>query len=77
MSDAPIARRLAAEMVALRDGPLDAAVLGTGKDAARDLTPDDLALWNSQMKHVVEPGTFTVSSGPDSATLKSATLMVR
>ena len=41
------------------------------------LTPMDLALWNLDMKRVVEPGTFTVSAGPDSVTLKSATLTVR
>lgn len=50
---------------------------GEKKTVRFELTPDDLALWNSQMKHVVEPGTFTISSGPDSATLKSATLTVR
>jgi beta-glucosidase len=41
------------------------------------LTPRDLALWNIDMKRVVEPGTFTVSAGPDSVQLKSATLTVR
>jgi beta-glucosidase len=41
------------------------------------LTPTDLSLWNLQMKRVVEPGTFTISSGPDSVKLKSATLTVR
>jgi len=41
------------------------------------LTPMDLSLWNLDMKRVVEPGTFTVSAGPDSVTLKSATLTVR
>jgi beta-glucosidase len=41
-----------------------------------ELMPDDLALWNLQMHRVVEPGTFTLSSGPDSATLRSATLTV-
>jgi beta-glucosidase len=38
------------------------------------LTPDDLALWNPDMVKVVEPGTFTLYSGPDSVTLKSAKL---
>jgi beta-glucosidase len=38
------------------------------------LTPDDLALWNPEMKKVVEPGTFTVYSGPNSVDLKAATL---
>jgi len=41
-----------------------------------ELTPDDLALWNAQMKRVVEPGTFTISAGPNSVDLKSATLTV-
>jgi beta-glucosidase len=41
-----------------------------------DLLPDDLALWNPDMKHVVEPGTFTISAGPNSVDLKSATLTV-
>ena len=41
------------------------------------LTPTDLSLWNLQMKRVVEPGTFTISAGPDSVKLKSATLTVR
>jgi beta-glucosidase len=40
------------------------------------LQPDDLALWNPDMKHVVEPGTFTIYSGPNSVDLKSAKLTV-
>ncbi|MEO5775122.1 MAG: glycoside hydrolase family 3 N-terminal domain-containing protein [Sphingomicrobium sp.] len=40
------------------------------------LGPDELSLWNLQMKRVVEPGTFTVSAGPTSAQLKSAKLTV-
>jgi beta-glucosidase len=40
------------------------------------LTPDDLALWNVAMKRVVEPGTFTISAGPNSVELKSAKLIV-
>lgn len=42
-----------------------------------ELTPDDLALWNPEMKKVVEPGTFTIYSGPNSVELKSAKLTVR
>ena len=38
------------------------------------LTPDDLALWNPEMVKVVEPGTFTLSAGPNSVDLKSAKL---
>jgi beta-glucosidase len=41
-----------------------------------DLAPDDLALWDPDMKHVVEPGTFTISAGPNSVDLKSARLTV-
>jgi beta-glucosidase len=41
-----------------------------------ELTPDDLALWNPQMKRVVEPGTFTIHAGPNSVDLKSAKLTV-
>jgi beta-glucosidase len=41
-----------------------------------DLTPADLALWNAEMKKVVEPGTFTISAGPNSVDLKSAKLTV-
>jgi beta-glucosidase len=49
---------------------------GERRTVTFDLTPDDLALWNAQMKHVVEPGTFTISAGPNSVDLKSATLTV-
>jgi len=41
------------------------------------LSPRDLSLWNLQMKRVVEPGTFTISAGPNSVDLKSAKLTVR
>ncbi|HEX8414074.1 MAG TPA: glycoside hydrolase family 3 C-terminal domain-containing protein, partial [Sphingomicrobium sp.] len=41
------------------------------------LGPDELSLWNVNMKRVVEPGTFTVSAGPNSVQLKSAVLTVR
>jgi beta-glucosidase len=40
------------------------------------LHPDDLALWNAEMKRVVEPGTFTISAGPNSVDIKSAKLTV-
>lgn len=42
-----------------------------------ELTPLDLSLWNAQMRRVVEPGTFTISAGPNSVELQSATLTVR
>jgi len=41
-----------------------------------ELTPNDLALWNPDMKKVVEPGTFTVSAGGNSVDLKSGKLTV-
>ncbi len=41
-----------------------------------ELTPDALALWNIDMQWRVEPGTFTVATGPSSSVLKSATLTV-
>jgi beta-glucosidase len=41
-----------------------------------ELKPVDLSLWNIDMKRVVEPGTFTIMAGPNSAELKSATLTV-
>jgi beta-glucosidase len=41
-----------------------------------DLQPEDLALWNPEMKHVVEPGTFTIYVGPNSVDLRSAKLTV-
>ena len=40
------------------------------------LNPDDLALWDAYMNKVVEPGTFTLYSGPNSVDLKSAKLTV-
>ncbi|MGZ2411100.1 beta-glucosidase [Sphingomonas sp. F9_3S_D5_B_2] len=40
------------------------------------LDPADLALWNPDMKQVVEPGTFTISAGPNSVDLKSTKLTV-
>jgi len=49
---------------------------GERRTVTFELTPDDLALWNVQMKRVVEPGTFTISAGPNSVELKSATLTV-
>jgi len=50
---------------------------GEKKTVTFELTPRDLSFYNLQMKRVVEPGTFTISSGPDSATLKSTKLTVK
>ena len=41
-----------------------------------EVSPLDLSLWNLEMKRVVEPGKFTLLSGPNSAQLKPATLTV-
>jgi len=41
------------------------------------LKPADLSLWNVAMQRVVEPGTFTISAGNSSTSLKAATLTVR
>jgi beta-glucosidase len=40
------------------------------------VTPADLQFYNADMKRVVEPGTFTLFAGPNSAELKSAVLTV-
>ena len=50
---------------------------GERRTVTFQLTPEDLSLWNPQMKRVEEPGTFTISAGPNSVDLKSATLTVR
>ncbi|UZK66021.1 glycoside hydrolase family 3 N-terminal domain-containing protein [Sphingomonas sp. M1-B02] len=50
---------------------------GEKKTVSFELTPRDLSLWNVDMKRVVEPGTFTVSAGPDSVKLKSTKLTVK
>ncbi|WP_430641205.1 fibronectin type III-like domain-contianing protein [Brevundimonas albigilva] len=41
-----------------------------------EIRPSDLWFWNIDMERVVEPGTFTISAGPNSAELKSTTLTV-
>jgi len=49
---------------------------GEHRTVTFELTPDDLALWNPDMVKVVEPGTFTISAGPNSVDLESAKLTV-
>ena len=49
---------------------------GERRTVTFELGPDDLALWNPDMKKVVEPGTFTIFAGPNSVDLKSAKLTV-
>ena len=41
-----------------------------------EITERDLWFWNIDMERVVEPGTFTISVGPNSRDLKTATLTV-
>jgi beta-glucosidase len=41
-----------------------------------ELGPEDLQFYGLDMKRIVEPGAFTISAGPNSADLKSATLAV-
>ena len=41
-----------------------------------DIKPSDLWFYNVDMQRVVEPGTFTIFSGPNSVDLKTATLTV-
>lgn len=49
---------------------------GQRRTVTFELSPRDLAFWNVDMKRVVEPGTFTISAGPNSVDLKSTTLTV-
>ncbi len=50
---------------------------GEKRTVTFDLKPADLAFWNVDMHRVVEPGTFTISAGNSSTSLKTATLTVR
>jgi len=49
---------------------------GEKRTVTFELKPDDLELWDLQMKRVVEPGTFTIYAGPNSVDLKEAKLTV-
>ena len=49
---------------------------GERRTLSFELKPNDLSLWNMDMKRVVEPGTFTISVGPSSVDLKSTMLTV-
>ncbi|MEN3749823.1 glycoside hydrolase family 3 N-terminal domain-containing protein [Sphingomonas sp. HF-S3] len=50
---------------------------GERKTVTFTLTPRDLSFWNLDMKRMVEPGTFTISAGPNSVDLKATTLTVK
>ena len=43
---------------------------GERRSVGFDLTPADLAIWNIEMKRVVEPGRFTVMVGGSSEDIK-------
>jgi beta-glucosidase len=49
---------------------------GASTTVSFTLGPDALALWDKNMKHVVEPGAFEVMVGPDSGHVKTVTLNV-
>jgi beta-glucosidase len=49
---------------------------GETRTVTFDIKPTDLWFYNTDMKRVVEPGTFTIFAGPNSVDLKKATLTV-
>ncbi|MYM24326.1 beta-glucosidase [Duganella sp. FT135W] len=49
---------------------------GEKRTLSFDIKPSDLWFYNTEMKRVVEPGSFTIHAGPDSVNLKSTKLMV-
>ncbi len=49
---------------------------GEKRDVEVAIRPDAFALWNRDMKRVVEPGSFTIMAGPNSADVKSVTVTV-
>ncbi len=50
---------------------------GATETVALVIRPDAFALWNREMKRVVEPGTFEIMVGPNSRDLVSVTLTVK
>ncbi|KQN37070.1 glycoside hydrolase [Sphingomonas sp. Leaf407] len=50
---------------------------GERRTVTFEIKPADLSLWNVAMQRVVEPGTFTISAGNSSTSLKATTLTVR
>jgi beta-glucosidase len=50
---------------------------GETRTVGLDITPDRLALWNIDKRLVVEPGEFSIMTGPNSVDLQTVTLTVR
>ena len=49
---------------------------GASTQVRFELGRDDFAIWDENLRYVVEPGTFQVMAGPDSVDLKTATFEV-
>jgi beta-glucosidase len=49
---------------------------GASTNLTFDLDREAFALWDKDMKRVVEPGEFTIYAGPNSVDLKNATLTI-
>ena len=49
---------------------------GESRSLSFDIKPSDLWFFDTEMKRVVEPGTFSIFVGPNSVDLKKATLTV-
>ncbi len=50
---------------------------GESRDVAIPIEPRAFMLWNAAMKQVIEPGTFTIMTGPNSQDVQNVTLEVR
>ncbi len=50
---------------------------GESREVTFDITPDMLKFYNSELRHVLEPGDFRTMTGPDSRRLKTVKLTVR
>jgi beta-glucosidase len=49
---------------------------GETKTVTLDITPDRLAFWNIDKQFVVEPGEFSIMTGPSSVELQAVKLAV-
>ena len=71
--DASTVTRPVKELVGFERITLDPGESRTVEIAIR---PDSFALWNREMRRVIEPGEFTIMVGPNSQDLKSVKLTV-